>query len=664
MSSETAQIVAMAKTLDLVTRGAKLGDVECMSALGVGHMEGIGLFYQDYNEAVKWLRPAAERGNAAAQNNLGICYLHGHGVTQDYGMAAGWIRKAAEQGDTLAAYHMGGLYHIGHGVAQSPQQAFNWWLKAAQGGHAIAQCNVALMYEQGEVVRQNLIQAHKWMSLAGEQQHADAAEDAKVMASKMAEAQLAESRQGIAAFRLSMRMKPEPQGDDIIARVAKLEALEALKAGVIADAGSGGYLKSECPHCGQSIEYPAAGTGQTVPCPTCEQPFVLVEAALPYTPAGIPQIRFPTPYVPLSPDPPLPPPLAAANEKLYVRLAQLTEKSITRRLPHGSTYIHSAVAKGMLAAIPAHLLAVQHFLAQNNCGETPLHVAARRRLFGQIPSCFLTKETMTVWDKEGKTPLHTLADRQLAYRIPKEFLTREFLTLPTRDASSETILHHIAAADMLYLIPNDCMTTDMWDLKDARGQTPRTIFERERKELAKNTATDPWHADPATEKQKQKLRYFGCVWDDGITKGQASTALDKCARDFPEVDEAYYNRPATDDQVARLRPILKVDGEEPSDYAADGKTLTYREAKHLTEEIEMAEVHEERVKEARDTLLVLVSRTDYYPSLTLSRVRKAAAVLDATCPGWAEGKDSETLLKRQLVGQFPELAAKEHWPIW
>ena len=664
MSSETAQIVAMAKTLDLVTRGAKLGDVECMSALGVGHMEGIGLFYQDYNEAVKWLRPAAERGNAAAQNNLGICYLHGHGVTQDYGMAAGWIRKAAEQGDTLAAYHMGGLYHIGHGVAQSPQQAFNWWLKAAQGGHAIAQCNVALMYEQGEVVRQNLIQAHKWMSLAGEQQHADAAEDAKVMASKMAEAQLAESRQGIAAFRLSMRMKPEPQGDDIIARVAKLEALEALKAGVIADAGSGGYLKSECPHCGQSIEYPAAGTGQTVPCPTCEQPFVLVEAALPYTPAGIPQIRFPTPYVPLSPDPPLPPTLAAANEKLYVRLAQLTEKSITRRLPHGSTYIHSAVAKGMLAAIPAHLLAVQHFLAQNNCGETPLHVAARRRLFGQIPSCFLTKETMTVWDKEGKTPLHTLADRQLAYRIPKEFLTREFLTLPTRDASSETILHHIAAADMLYLIPNDCMTTDMWDLKDARGQTPRTIFERERKELAKNTATDPWHADPATEKQKQKLRYFGCVWDDGITKGQASTALDKCARDFPEVDEAYYNRPATDDQVARLRPILKVDGEEPSDYAADGKTLTYREAKHLTEEIEMAEVHEERVKEARDTLLVLVSRTDYYPSLTLSRVRKAAAVLDATCPGWAEGKDSETLLKRQLVGQFPELAAKEHWPIW
>ena len=559
---------------------------------------------------------------------------------------------------------MGGLCHIGHGVAQSPQQAFNWWLKAAQGGHAIAQCNVALMYEQGEVVRQNLIQAHKWMSLAGEQQHADAAEDAKVMASKMTEAQLAESRQGIAAFRLSMRMKPEPQGDDIIARVAKLEALEALKAGVISDAGSGGYLKSECPHCGQSIEYPAAGTGQIVPCPTCGQPFVLMKAAPPYTPAGRPQIRFPTPYVQLPPDPPLPPPKTAVNEKLYVRLTRLTEKTITRRLPHGNTYIHSAVAHGMLAAIPSHMLTIQHFLAQNNCGETPLHVAARQRLFGQIPSCFLTKETMTVWDKEGKTPLHILADWRRAYRIPQEFLTREFLTLPTRDASSETILHHIAAADMLYLIPNDCMTPDMWDLKNAKGQTPRSLLERERKELAKNTAVDPWRTEPATEKQKQKLRYFGCVWDVGITKGQASTALDKCANDFPEVNEAYYNRPATDEQLARLRPILKADGEEPSDHAADGKTLTYREAKDLIEDIEMAEVHEARVQDNRNNLLELVARTDYYPSLTLSRVRKAAAVLDATCPGWDEGQDSETLLKRQLVGQFPELAAEEHWPLW
>ncbi len=35
------------------------------------------------------------------------------------------------------------------------------------------------------------------------------------------------------------------------------------------------FVKGECPHCGQSIEYPSEGTGQTVPCPTCEKTFVL-----------------------------------------------------------------------------------------------------------------------------------------------------------------------------------------------------------------------------------------------------------------------------------------------------------------------------------------------------------------------------------------------------
>lgn len=38
------------------------------------------------------------------------------------------------------------------------------------------------------------------------------------------------------------------------------------------------FLKCACPHCGQSIEYPAEGAGQIVPCPTCEKPFVLTSS--------------------------------------------------------------------------------------------------------------------------------------------------------------------------------------------------------------------------------------------------------------------------------------------------------------------------------------------------------------------------------------------------
>jgi hypothetical protein len=31
--------------------------------------------------------------------------------------------------------------------------------------------------------------------------------------------------------------------------------------------------------------------------------------------------------------------------------------------------------------------------------------------------------------------------------------------------------------------------------------------------------------DPATRKQREKLHFFGCTWDEGITAGQADEAL-------------------------------------------------------------------------------------------------------------------------------------------
>ena len=53
---------------------------------------------QDYSEAVKWYRKAAEQGDAGAQNDLGVCYDNGQGVNKDYTEAVKWYRKAAEQG--------------------------------------------------------------------------------------------------------------------------------------------------------------------------------------------------------------------------------------------------------------------------------------------------------------------------------------------------------------------------------------------------------------------------------------------------------------------------------------------------------------------------------------------------------------------------------------
>ncbi|MEG2728313.1 MAG: tetratricopeptide repeat protein, partial [Mucinivorans sp.] len=57
---------------------------------------------QDYTEAAKWYRLAAEQGYAKAQYNLGLCYNKGHGVTQDYTEAVKWTKLAAKQNLPIA----------------------------------------------------------------------------------------------------------------------------------------------------------------------------------------------------------------------------------------------------------------------------------------------------------------------------------------------------------------------------------------------------------------------------------------------------------------------------------------------------------------------------------------------------------------------------------
>src|SRR4029077_12512676 len=50
---------------------------------------------QDYAEAAKWYRKAADQGFAEAQSNLGAMYAKGQGVPQDYVEAYKWFDLAA-----------------------------------------------------------------------------------------------------------------------------------------------------------------------------------------------------------------------------------------------------------------------------------------------------------------------------------------------------------------------------------------------------------------------------------------------------------------------------------------------------------------------------------------------------------------------------------------
>ena len=64
--------------------------------LGIAYGEGRGVM-QDYQEALKWTRLAAEQGEATAQLYLGFMYEEGIRVPQDYQRAYMWSNIAASK---------------------------------------------------------------------------------------------------------------------------------------------------------------------------------------------------------------------------------------------------------------------------------------------------------------------------------------------------------------------------------------------------------------------------------------------------------------------------------------------------------------------------------------------------------------------------------------
>ena len=129
---------------------------------------------QNYTEAVKWYRKAAEQGNADAQNNLGFCYSKGYGITQSRAEAIKWYRKAAEQGNAAAQNNLGDCYYYGRSVAQDYIEAVRWYRMAAEQGDAVAQNNLGFCYSKGYGVLQSRTESINWYCKAAEQGNTDA----------------------------------------------------------------------------------------------------------------------------------------------------------------------------------------------------------------------------------------------------------------------------------------------------------------------------------------------------------------------------------------------------------------------------------------------------------------------------------------------------------
>jgi TPR repeat protein len=182
-----------ATAMRLIGPLAATGNAAAQNLLGNMYVNGEGI-PQNYPQALKWYRLAADKGLAQAQYNLGLLYTNGSGVQQDDQAAVSWYRKAAGQGYADAQFNLGVSYAQGRGAPLNVAEAVKWYRLAADQGEVQAQYNLGVMYAQGRGLQKNYTLAHMWFNLAAKQGDQDAVKNQNLIAQLMTPAQISEAQ--------------------------------------------------------------------------------------------------------------------------------------------------------------------------------------------------------------------------------------------------------------------------------------------------------------------------------------------------------------------------------------------------------------------------------------------------------------------------------------
>ena len=84
---------------------------------------------------------------------VGVQYENGLSVVENYSEAMKWYRKAA-QGDSIAAlYNIGSLYEAGLGVTRDMVEARKWYEQAAAKGYTAAEIRIEQIKELAPAVK-------------------------------------------------------------------------------------------------------------------------------------------------------------------------------------------------------------------------------------------------------------------------------------------------------------------------------------------------------------------------------------------------------------------------------------------------------------------------------------------------------------------------------
>lgn len=155
------------------SRLAQKGDKAAQFNLGLFYDRGEGTAI-DKAKAIFWVRKAAEQGLLEAELGLGQRLMTDEWGAKDMAQASKWLRLAADKNNAEAQYWLGQLYRLGEGVEEDRPQSISWYRKSAEQGNAFAQywTGVLLTTKKSASLPVSAKEAEegvKWLKLAAEQ---------------------------------------------------------------------------------------------------------------------------------------------------------------------------------------------------------------------------------------------------------------------------------------------------------------------------------------------------------------------------------------------------------------------------------------------------------------------------------------------------------------
>lgn len=122
-------------------------DVRFANQLGRGLLD-----LEQYTEAMKVFRAAADKKSAYGALWVGNLYMRGLGVPKDLAQAKIWYEKGTALGQQNAAYNLARMYLDGDGMAKDPQKAREVFERAASLGEPQAYTELGHLYLNGKLV--------------------------------------------------------------------------------------------------------------------------------------------------------------------------------------------------------------------------------------------------------------------------------------------------------------------------------------------------------------------------------------------------------------------------------------------------------------------------------------------------------------------------------